>query len=90
MTRRNDPDPPSPPNTQAEQIWREFLQAIDTLPLDIRVTFLLHDFYGLAHDDIALLTGHSPDTCRRHVQLARQATLARIPLRADPTRLLPP
>jgi|GEM_PF-6682927 len=90
MTSRQQPPDNGQTPTQAEQIWCEFQTALDALQPDVRAAFLLHDFFGLEHDDIALLIGQSPDACRQHVHLARQTALARLPLRDEPERLPPP
>ncbi|MBF6022591.1 sigma factor-like helix-turn-helix DNA-binding protein [Lysobacter niastensis] len=62
----------------AERIWFEFMAALDTLAPDARAAFLLHEIFEASYDDIARLIGQPVDTCRLHVEYARQHALARM------------
>ena len=47
-------------------------EAIDRLPPNARLVFVLHDVEGYRHEDIAGLTGLAAGTCRAHLHRARR------------------
>ena len=64
-------DPPGSPQSPAERVWSGFLEALDGLPRDVRLAFLLRELFDTPFEDIAELLGRSPQACRRQVALAR-------------------
>lgn len=64
--------------SSAEQVWSEFIAALDALAPEARAAFLLHDVFEAHYEDIARLIGQSPDLCRRQVEAARRIALARL------------
>ena len=87
MTRRHHPPDPPADASAPERVWMEFRAALDALPMDTRAAFVLHQFFGLAYADIAMVIGQSPDACHQHVHLARQAALQRLSLSGGHTGL---
>ena len=64
--------------SNADRIWSEFMAALDALAPDARAAFLLHEIFETSYDDIAKLIGQPADTCRTHVESAREQALARL------------
>ena len=62
----------------ADRVWSEFMAALDALAPDVRVAFLLHEIFEASYDDIALLIGEPANTCRTHVEYAREHALSRM------------
>lgn len=62
----------------ADRIWFEFMAALDALAPDARAAFLLHEIFEASYGDIARLIGQPADTCRTHVEYAREHALARM------------
>lgn len=67
--------PGQPQSLGADNVWREFLCALDRLPPDVRVAFLLHEIFEASYEEIAGLIGLPSDICRRNVESAREITL---------------
>lgn len=65
-------------SSSADRIWSEFMAALDTLAPDVRAAFLLHEIFETNYDDIARLIGQPADTCRSHVEYAREHALSRM------------
>lgn len=68
-----------PTSSNADRIWSEFMAALDTLAPDVRAAFLLHEIFEASYDDIARLIGQPAETCRDHVEYAREHALPRMP-----------
>lgn len=68
-----------PTSSNADRIWSEFMAALDTLAPDVRAAFLLHEIFEASYDDIARLIGQPAETCRGHVEYAREHALPRMP-----------
>lgn len=62
--------------TKADRVWSEFLVALDTMAPDIRAAYLLHEVFEASYEEIARLIGEPADTCRAHVECAREYALA--------------
>ncbi|UNK47917.1 hypothetical protein MNR01_08935 [Lysobacter sp. S4-A87] len=61
--------------SKADRIWSVFISALDGLEPDVRAAFLLHEVFEASYDEIARLIGEPADTCRAHVEYAREHTL---------------
>jgi RNA polymerase sigma-70 factor (ECF subfamily) len=77
MEPRNDRETHAMPSS-AERVWSEFMAALDVLAPDVRAAFLLHEVFEASYDDIARLIGRPTDTCRTHVEYAREHALSRM------------
>jgi DNA-directed RNA polymerase specialized sigma24 family protein len=66
-------------SSNADRIWSEFMAALDALAPDVRAAFLLHEIFETNYDDIARLIGQPAETCRGHVEYAREHALPRMP-----------
>ncbi|MDR7097865.1 RNA polymerase sigma-70 factor (ECF subfamily) [Lysobacter niabensis] len=64
--------------SSVERVWSEFMSALDALAPDVRAAFLLHEVFEAGYDDIASLIGQPADTCRTHVEYAREHALSRM------------
>lgn len=69
--------------SNADQVWLEFTAVLETLAPDVRAAFLLHEVFEASYDDIALLIGLSAQTCRDHVEYAREHAIPRMPPLGD-------
>jgi len=63
--------------SEADRVWAEFMAALDLLPPQVRLAYLLHEVFEASCADIAALTGLPADACRRHVQRARAQVASR-------------
>jgi DNA-directed RNA polymerase specialized sigma24 family protein len=55
----------------SEQVWAEFLAALDEMPVDARAVLLLHDVFGAGLDEIVPLVGLHAAACRQRLEQAR-------------------
>lgn len=62
--------PQAGPPRPAEQVWMTFLQALDSLPADVRLTLLLHDIAGIPIESLIPLLGLPAERCRQHLEVA--------------------
>lgn len=75
--------------SKADRVWSEFICALDSLEPDIRAAFLLHEVFEASYEEIARLIGEPAETCRAHVEYAREhAVFRKSPLR-DKTKVPP-
>jgi RNA polymerase sigma-70 factor (ECF subfamily) len=66
--RSDAPDPES--QMAARQTSALVQRAIRSLPEDLRVAVVLHDYHGMPHEEIATLTGVSHDATRKRYSRA--------------------
>jgi DNA-directed RNA polymerase specialized sigma24 family protein len=78
MSTSIDGSKPDARVSSADRVWSEFMAALDALAPDVRAAFLLHEIFEASYDDIARLIGEPADTCRNHVEHAREHALARM------------
>ena len=83
MERDQDIRTPRAAPAHAEQVWSEFVAALDALAPEARAAFLLHAVFEAHYEDIARLLGQPPELCRRQVEAARRLALARLNPSAD-------
>ncbi len=69
MSIPNATDAAGPP-CPAEQVWTDFLSALDRLPADARLVLLLHDVAGTPIDALMPLLGLSAADCRQRLDAA--------------------
>ena len=62
--------PHAGPPRPAEQVWMTFLQALDSLPADVRLILLLHDVAGIPLETLIPLLGLTAERCRQHLEAA--------------------
>lgn len=55
-----------------EALSLALLVLLETLSPEERASFVLHEAFGYAHEDIAAVLGKSPDACRQLLRRARQ------------------
>lgn len=70
-------------------VWAGFLAALDGLPADARVAFLMNDIFEASIEEVAIVLHKDPALCRSLVENARTHIQAAGPRQARNPRTLP-
>ncbi|WP_448097963.1 sigma factor-like helix-turn-helix DNA-binding protein [Luteibacter yeojuensis] len=65
-----------------DAVWAGFLDALDELPAEARVAFLMSDIFEASIDEVAMLLRKDAEACHALVELARAHIQAAGPRRA--------